>query len=553
MKQTAQAIRYAKLVAWVIMAYGLSILVNTLARQFRLHERHAIDDLLLTAPGFIGISYVYLGVLLFRLKYNAWLTAMILSAIAVTLNVVALVDRHTVGLARLVQAALHIAVPLLLLLLLYVSRSVFRVRSDRVGFRQAVQTSCLVLAIALVYGVVGFTVLDTHDFHREISLPTAIHQTVDQFRVTTPGVVAYTRRARLFMSSLSVISVGAGLYVVLAFFQPIRFRLQSDVGRRVLAEELLQKYPSDIDDFFKLWPHDKHYFFDSPHQTGLAYCVTNGVALVVGNPFGNPKYFLLLVQQFQDFCFVNDWRSAFAHVNPAHRDLYEKLGFRLQKIGEEAVLDLDVFQEYKNDKYFRQIRNRFSKLGYEVSLLKAPHSVAVLQACAAISTEWLQRPGRAERGFMMGHFTAGYLQQGSLAVVRDSEGAIRGFINVVPTFEPKLANFDMLRCSTDAPGNCNDFLLLGLIELLHEQGYTHLNLGLSPLRGLDASLETTNVIDVALRLVYANGDHFYSFSGLERFKAKYHPTWEDRYMAHTGGAAGFALAMTALTRAMKIK
>jgi phosphatidylglycerol lysyltransferase len=126
-------------------------------------------------------------------------------------------------------------------------------------------------------------------------------------------------------------------------------------------------------------------------------------------------------------------------------------------------------------------------------------------------------------------------------------------MNIIPTFEVGVANYDLLRCDSTAPGNCNDFLLLGAIDLLQANGQAKLNLGLSPLKGLDEPSEEPTMIDTALRLVYANGDRFYSFSGLERFKSKYHPVWDDRFVAYVGGPAGFARAMNALTHAMKIK
>jgi len=380
-----------------------------------------------------------------------------------------------------------------------------------------------------------------------------MHQTVDQLGITTADVVPHTARARLFVDSLSMISVAAITAAVLAFFQPIRFRLQPQAAQRARARELLERYPSDLDDFFKLWPHDKHYFFDDAQEAGLAYHVSQGVALVVGDPFGDPKRFLLLLQAFQELCFVNDWRPAFIHVGTRHRTLYEKLGFRLQKIGEEAVLDLEAFRAEGTSKYFRQIRNRFTKLQYRVELLEPPFDDALLTRLGDVSAAWLDRPGRAERGFMLGSFEPAYLQLSRVAVVRDAAGQIRGFMNVVPTFEPQTANYDLLRCDSSVPGNCNDFLLLGAIELLSAEGVRTLNLGLCPLKGLDESEEVTGLIDTALRFIYANGDRFYSFTGLMRFKSKYRPTWEDRFIAYGGNPASFARTMTALTRAMKVK
>jgi phosphatidylglycerol lysyltransferase len=277
------------------------------------------------------------------------------------------------------------------------------------------------------------------------------------------------------------------------------------------------------------------------------------VALVIGDPFGNPKRFLLLCQSFQELCFVNDWRPAFVHTSERHAELYRKLGFRMQKLGEEAVLDLKEFEQHRNDKYFRQIRNRFSRLGYTVEVHEPPHANELLNTLAEISRNWLERPGRAERGVLLGSYSADYMQQSRVVVARDADGRIQGFMNLVPTFEPGQINYDLLRCRPDAPGNCNDFLLLGLIDRLQAGGKTVLNLGLAPLAGLDETPEITNVIDAALRLIYANGDRFYSFTGLHRFKAKYHPKWENRYIVYQGGAGAFARTMTALTRAMKIK
>jgi phosphatidylglycerol lysyltransferase len=77
-------------------------------------------------------------------------------------------------------------------------------------------------------------------------------------------------------------------------------------------------------------------------------------------------------------------------------------------------------------------------------------------------------------------------------------------------------------------------------------------LGLCPLAGLDAKTEEASLMDGALRFLYANGDRFYSFSGLQRFKSKYHPAWEPRYIAYPGGVRNFTRIVAALNRTMKV-
>ena len=540
-----------RLIAFIVLTYGLAIVAGSLLRQIRSHGGHDIDTAVITLPLIIGLSYLYLASLLLRRKYNAWITATALSVLTLALNIWQLFrPLHS---ERMSTGILRVVLPVLILLLLVLSRPAFRVRSDVRSFREALQISIVLLLVAFLYGVGGFMLLDTHDFHREIGLPVAAHQTIDQFGLTTNTVVPHTKRARVFVDSLPVISLGAIAYAAISFFQPLRIRFASEAHHRQQTEALLRKFSTDIDDYFKLWPHDKHYFFDATQQAGLAYHVSRGVALVVGDLFGDPKSFKGLYQSFAELCFVNDWTPAFIHVSARNTKLYGRHGFRLQKIGEEAVIDLEAYQAIKNNKYFRQIRNKFTKLGYSVDILESPFDTATLARLRHISQQWLQKPGRSERGFMMGYHTDAYMQQGKVAVIRDNQAQIQGFINLVPTYEPHTANYDLLRCAEGTPGNCNDFLLMGLIEILHEQGISKLNLGLCPLAGLDTKAEDATLVDTALRFVYANGDRFYSFNGLRRFKAKYEPVWEDRYIAYAGGMRTFTRILTALNRAMRVK
>ena len=61
-----------------------------------------------------------------------------------------------------------------------------------------------------------------------------------------------------------------------------------------------------------------------------------------------------------------------------------------------------------------------------------------------------------------------------------------------------------------------------------------------------------SVIGSALQFLYADGDRFYSFSGLRRFKSKYEPQWQSRYIAYRGGIRGFTRSVTALNKAMQV-
>jgi phosphatidylglycerol lysyltransferase len=542
----------------LVAANGAYILATSLLDQIAVHHGSMLSDLSVDVPLLIGLSLLYLGALLRRRKRTAWVVTIMAYTFYLGIGVSQLLNRvlvHSVDADELIR---HLLLPLVVLGLLFVFRREFVVKSDVQGFRFAARFIAVVLAAALVYGVAGFTLLDESDFHQDIKLPGAIHYTIDQFNITTQHPVRpYTKRAHLFVDSLSFVSLGAVVYAGIALFQPLRLRLSDQQPERQRMAELLRRYGGPSEEFFKLWPHDKQYFFDDSGRSGLAFHVSRGVALCLSDPAGDPKRFPILMRDFQNLCFGNDWLPALVHVTDRQRKLYEKHDFALQKLGQEAVLNLEHFQaEVAGKKYFRQIRNKFDKHGFSCELLSPPHHQAVIDRFQAISIDWLSQDGRVERGFVMGYYTPQYLQLCDVMVARDAAGTIQAFVNLAPAdFDPEEATYDLLRHTTGSLGNINDLLLMNLIRQLAGKGYKRLNLGLCPLVGLEETEdddEKNRLIDSVMRFAYANGDRFYSFSGLHRFKSKYEPEWRDRYVAYQGGVRGFSRTMAALMRTMRV-
>ncbi len=548
----------ARFISLLVGAHGLFILAISLLDQLTIHHGlHQVNDLIIDVPLILGISLLYLSSLLQRRKYTAWLVTLLAYVFFLGLSLAPLlndISQHHLTLVAMVRS---VVLPITVLTLLVIFRNDFVVRSDQQGFRSASHVSLLILIAAMLYGMAGFALLDESDFHQDITLSSAAHYTIDQFDLTTTKPAKpYTRRAHIFVDSLSVVSTAAVIYAGAALFQPLRMRLSDQSANRKQVRDLLNAYGGPSEDYFKLWPHDKQYFFDDSRQSGLAYHVWRGVALCLGDPVGDPRHTTLLVDSFSDLCYQNDWLPAWVHIQDTNRQIYEARGYTMQKLGQEAVVDLDHFQsEVTNNKYFRHIRNKFTKQGYTAELLVPPHHQAVMSRLHDISNDWLTRGGRAERGFVMGYYSEDYLQACPIMVVRDAADTIQSFVNQVPAeFDKVEATYDMMRSTKNSLGNINDFLMMNFAASLHDAGYKRLNMGLCPLIGLDDSHdEGTGLIQTLLRFAYANGDRFYSFSGLYRFKSKYEPVWQDRYVAYRGGIRGFSRGMTALMRTMRVK
>lgn len=542
-----------EIVAALVLLSGLLTISGVLLAVLHAHR----VNIVLSDARFavlVGLSFIYLASLLRRGKYNAWLIAVPLYGFLVVRNV-----RHFIfdipDDGRLIPAILNLVVPVMAFLGLLIFRNQYNVHSEIRNFATALRRSAIILLVAFLYGTIGFQLFDMRDFHQEIPLLSGAHYTIDQFGLTTSQQLEpQTKRAHLFLDSLSIISLGSIFYVGVSLFAPIRFRLSYSTRDYEDMTRLLREHPSSSENFFKLWPRDKAYFFNPSRSAGLAYKSVSGVALVVGDPAGKNAEFGHLIMQFQEYCRVNDWEPAYVHTEAKNIPLYKSLGFDLQKIGEEAIVDTGHFvKTVMPNKYFRHIANRFEREKYVIEILEPPHSSAVLRRLYEVSNDWLKVPGRTERGFMMGYFNDSYMQQCPIMVARDRAGIIRAFINQVPGLNKDEANFDLLRHTSGSLGNVNDYLMLNFINYLHEQGVARLNMGLSPLAGLGAGYEKDrSATDNILSFTYSNASRFYSFKGLNRFKSKYEPAWEDRYIIYRGGLRGFSRTMTALIRAMRL-
>ena len=543
-----------RIAALLVAINALVIIISTLIDEKIIYHGFRPSNISISINLLAGLFLLYFSRLLSRRKRVAWIVVIGIYLIFLLHNM-SLIGRESFryGLTPYIYLR-DFLTPALIVVGLSLSRSLFIVKSDIKSFASSFRFILMILLITFGYGVLGFMIMDTRDFHHEINFLNAAQNTIDQFGLTGNSLVPYTARARLFLDSLSLISILAIVLSITSLFKPVKSRLIDQFKNRLIMHELLLNYPACSEDFFKIWPHDKDYFINTQQNAGLAYQAHSSHALIVGDPAGEQREFPELLKSFDELCYVNDWSPVFVHVEDNNRLLYESMGYTMQKLGEEAIVDLNHFSSHViNNKYFRNIRNKFDSANYTNELLLAPHSPDILNALHKISNEWLKSPGRTERGLIMGYYTTSYMQQCNILVAKNSEGTIMGFINQVPSYDKKEANYDLLRSSKQSLGNINDYLMLNFINECINQGYQKVNLGLCPLSGLDGGPNEDNkLLDKLLSFTYTNGDKLYSFSGLRKFKNKYEPEWSPRYLCYRGGIINFTKSMNSLNKSWKV-
>ena len=374
------------------------------------------------ASALAGFALLLLASALWRRKRVAWLLTLVVLFISMFVHLLKGLDYE--------EAAM--AAGLILLLLLW--RPWFHARSDPPSIRQAFVTMLTALAFTLAYGALGFFLLDTH-FRVHFGFWPAIRQTVVMFtQYYDPGLQPVTGFGRYFADSIYLVGMTTTAYALLLLIRPVLARHGASEGDRLYARQIAAGHART-----SLAPltllDDKMYYF-SPGGSYVAYVVKGRAALALGDPIGPQCDTEATVAGFQAICSMNDWFPVFYQVEVGNIDLYERLGFRWLRIGQEAIVDLPAFSlEGGERKNIRTAVNKMRRLGYSAEVLGPPHASTLLDQLRDVSDDWLSDRGTAEMRFSVGWFDEQYLNRYPVVVVKNPEGEIEAFANVLIEYQ----------------------------------------------------------------------------------------------------------------------
>ncbi|MBU6451805.1 MAG: DUF2156 domain-containing protein [Cyanobacteria bacterium REEB67] len=500
-----------------------------------------------------GYMLIFLSLNLLSRKRRAWQVALGLACVSLFLQLARIGSEHIHWLQdhQLAQdlPSYSCLPPLLTIVLLLATRSYFAVKSEKATFMMALKLAGLGLAAVIAYGVTGFFLLDKRDFGLNFELyPSLIRTLRELFLSGNSDLVAHTRYGQWFIESLHLYGILAGASVIFSAFRPIRYKLITQPRERELAASILEQNGKTALDIFKL-SADKSYFFDAENTSFVAYKTCIDTAVVLGDAVGPREKLGPLINDFAIHCHNNGWKVAFLQTTPAFIDIYRELGFKAVRVGEDAVVDLDLFtSKTVAKKTFKSVVKKFDKEGYTLTRHRPPHSEAFLDELADISRQWLQLPGRRERGFSLGKFDRAELQHDNVFILRDKEGKGLAFVNEIRSYRKGEVTIDMMRHIEKAPNGTMDFLFAKLLFFLKEEGFTHFSLGLAALSGVGEDADAT-IEEKAMQKIFAHLNRFFSYKGLKAYKDKFDPTWEDRFLVYEGGVPGLVKAGLAIAKA----
>nr|WP_279237574.1 bifunctional lysylphosphatidylglycerol flippase/synthetase MprF [Dyella sedimenti] len=332
-------------------------------------------------------------------------------------------------------------------------------------------------------------------------------------------------------------AAAAGLLFALAnLIRPARPHLQLP-GEAELQRALpLIKHYSSAQAHLALMG-DKTLLFDPEGRAFIMYDVEGRSWVAMGDPVGEDEDARReLVWTFRDLCERAGGWPLFYQVRPEDLDLYLETGMNLLKIGEEARVPLESFNlDGKSKKVLRNTINKLTREGMRLEIIPAEAVAAMLPRLKVISDAWIRDKGVREKGFSLGAFDARYLQRTPMALVWQGEQLL-AFANLLLTDNKEEASLDLMRHLPDSPSGVMDFLFVELMQWAKAQGYRWFNLGMAPFSGLQ-SRRNAPLWNRLGAMLFGRGERFYNFQGLHRYKDKFDPVWEPRYLAVPNGIA----------------
>jgi lysyl-tRNA synthetase class 2 len=446
----------------------------------------------------------------------AWLTATVLLALSVALHVL-----HGFNDGGILAA--------IVLVCLVAMRGDFRSGSDPAAPRRAFARLAITLTVVPLFGLAAIWINRT-TADRPFSFGFALHETL----VGSLGVGSGHLEAPFgdwFPLSVLILSAVGIAWTLSAAVAPWRYELEQAQSEWELARSLVVTWGSDTLSPFALRA-DKSYFFAEERDAFLAYRVVGGVAIVSGDPIGEPEALERVLARFLAFARSRGWRVAVLGASEASLPLYRRLGLRAVYHGDEAILDVAAFSlEGRAIRKVRQSVQRLEREGYSVQILRPSEVQPPLRAALEeIAETW--RDGEPQKGFVMALDTLfGRDDDGDVFVIGiGPDGRPEGFIHFASSPAGSALSLSSMPRLRTTPNGFNEWLICETVAWAREKGYSRISLNFAPFAALfaaDAELEPLQRVERrALRSLKGQ----FQLDNLLHFNEKFGPGWSRRYV-----------------------
>ena len=275
---------------------------------------------------------------------------------------------------------------------------------------------------------------------------------------------------------------------------------------------------------------DKRFLFSQSGESFLMFGVRGRSWVALGPPVGKREERMELLWRFRELADAHAARAALYGIGPDVLPEVVELGFSIQKTGESATVPLDQFSlQGRRREALRRNWRKAGETGACFEVLGHDEVEAQMAELRRVSDVWLTHHSGGDKKFSMGGFEDRYVGEFPCALVR-VDGVIVAFATIWTTADKSAFSMDLMRYADEAPKNVMDYLFVELLHWGKEQGYTAFEFGMAPLAGLE-DRPLAPIMSRVGRLLFERGEELYNFRGVRRYKDKYDPVWQPRYIA----------------------
>lgn len=346
--------------------------------------------------------------------------------------------------------------------------------------------------------------------------------------------VAKEGAPRLLRASVGVAMLALAIFV----WRLIQPRARRPLSRDPLAlgkvNEVLAKVPNAPPSVNLAFLGDKQFLFSPSGESFIQYATRDRNWVALGEPVGPTAERRAMIWAFRELCDKHGARPVFYSIRGESLADFIDCGFVAAKIGEKAVIDLTEFTlrgRAKQD--LRTARSRAEREGLSFAVLGPNQVEGRLDELEALSDAWLENHQGEEKGFSLGRFDRAYVRRFDMAVMLTGD-RITAFANLWRSPDGRHLAIDLMRYDADAPPGTMEALIVETLLWAQDRGFESLDLGQTPLAGLEAH-RLANFMTRVGSLIYTHAGKLYGFDGLRRFKAKFLPRWESVYIAAPTG------------------
>jgi lysylphosphatidylglycerol synthetase-like protein (DUF2156 family) len=281
----------------------------------------------------------------------------------------------------------------------------------------------------------------------------------------------------------------------------------------------------------------KSYYFNAEGTAAIAYCARIGLAVVSGDPIGEPSQFPKLVSDFAAMCRSRGWRIVVLGCGEQWLGLWSDraaIGRSLRPvpIGRDVVIDVRRFdmvgRKYRN---LRQAVQRTRNIGITTEIASEEQLDATLASELAEVLYASHRGARVERGFSMilDHALEGRYPGVKLIIARDSRGRVQGFQRYATAGGGTDVTLDVPWRRPGAPNGIDERMSVDMITDCKSSGGQRLSLAFGAFPEIFDN-DNRNLIEGSYYALIHLGRSLIKLESLYRYLRKFHAFGERRYV-----------------------